>query len=268
MPYLILPKGRAVPVDPPHLIIGSDAACDLRLRGALVAPRHVIIQYDGQNWRLAKLNLNAVVWLNGRPLRATTILQDGDRLWVGETQMTWRQLAAGETPLRGGSAHTLWQGLLLLLTLFFGLWGTSAVITTYLEPNNGDHVAFSSSQQTTPQRGVAPPPTATATPDLRFKSTATPTLAPTHSLTETAVAIQPSSSPSPTLTATPSANPTPCQPRRPRGWQQITVRRGQTLSQLAQRYHTTVSRLKNVNCLGSDLILIGQKLWVPALPTP
>lgn len=42
-----------------------------------------------------------------------------------------------------------------------------------------------------------------------------------------------------------------------------TVRRGDTLSGLAQRYGTSVKALKKANGLRSDLIIIGQKLVIP-----
>ncbi len=42
------------------------------------------------------------------------------------------------------------------------------------------------------------------------------------------------------------------------------VRRGQTLTQIARRYGTTVSRLMQANSLRSSLIKIGQVLELPA----
>ena len=42
-----------------------------------------------------------------------------------------------------------------------------------------------------------------------------------------------------------------------------TVKKGDTLFSLSKRYGTSVSRLKSVNGLGSDLIRIGQTLRIP-----
>lgn len=42
-----------------------------------------------------------------------------------------------------------------------------------------------------------------------------------------------------------------------------TVRQGDTLSKIAQRHHTKVSVLKNLNQLPSDTIRVGQKLYLP-----
>lgn len=49
----------------------------------------------------------------------------------------------------------------------------------------------------------------------------------------------------------------------PRSWVYYTVRRGDTLSLLAVRYGTTVSRLMNANCLENSRINAGQRIFVP-----
>ena len=52
------------------------------------------------------------------------------------------------------------------------------------------------------------------------------------------------------------------------GWIQYTVQAGDTLFKISQLYRTTVSQLQQANCLGSSsTIFIGQKLWVPNVPT-
>lgn len=43
-----------------------------------------------------------------------------------------------------------------------------------------------------------------------------------------------------------------------------TVRQGDTLSHIARRYQTTVTALKRANHLSSDLIRVGQKLYLPS----
>lgn len=49
----------------------------------------------------------------------------------------------------------------------------------------------------------------------------------------------------------------------PAGWQQITVKRNQTMRQLAQRNGTTAARLKEANCLQSNRVRAGQQVFVP-----
>jgi LysM repeat protein len=54
---------------------------------------------------------------------------------------------------------------------------------------------------------------------------------------------------------------------RPAGWLAYLVQRGDTLSSIARRVGTTVTALKQGNCLKSDRILAGAMLWVPGLPS-
>ncbi len=53
----------------------------------------------------------------------------------------------------------------------------------------------------------------------------------------------------------------------PYGWVQYTVIPGDTLYHISQLYRITVTDLKHANCLVSDFIAVGQKLWVPNTPT-
>ena len=46
------------------------------------------------------------------------------------------------------------------------------------------------------------------------------------------------------------------------------VQSGDTLSQIAKKYHTSVSRLKGLNGLSSDLIYVNQKLKVSSTDSP
>ncbi len=66
------------------------------------------------------------------------------------------------------------------------------------------------------------------------------------------------------LTFTPL--PTVCGP--PLSWQLYIVRPGDTLSSLARATGTTVQQLMLANCLDTDQIKIGQRLFVPRLPIP
>ena len=54
----------------------------------------------------------------------------------------------------------------------------------------------------------------------------------------------------------------------PPGWVFYTVRLGDTLWSLAQYFDVTVADLMYANCLTSDQIRVGQKLYVPNIPTP
>jgi len=65
--------------------------------------------------------------------------------------------------------------------------------------------------------------------------------------------------PAPTVTAV------LCGP--PLGWIQIVVQPGDTLYRISLRYGVSVDRLKRANCLISDYLMAGQRLWVPNVPT-
>ncbi len=66
--------------------------------------------------------------------------------------------------------------------------------------------------------------------------------------------------------ASPTSPPVACGP--PRNWVVYYVQRGDTLFGIAQQVNSTVSQLKSANCLSSNNIRTGQKLFVPYLPAP
>lgn len=92
--------------------------------------------------------------------------------------------------------------------------------------------------------------TPTPTPSATKTATATPT--PTPSATKTATP-----TPKPTVTATKTPTPTPTK------LTSYTVASGDTLTNIANRFGTTVSALKTLNGLTSDIIRIGQILKLP-----
>ncbi len=104
------------------------------------------------------------------------------------------------------------------------------------------------------------PSTASATP------TGTKTISPITITTRPIVAtlsvtVRPSSSlVSPELGVT----QTRCQPRT--GWVLYTVKSRDTLSALSVRTGASVQALRSANCLTSDLIITGQKLYLPVHP--
>ncbi|MDH4207424.1 MAG: endo-1,3-alpha-glucanase family glycosylhydrolase, partial [Anaerolineae bacterium] len=87
------------------------------------------------------------------------------------------------------------------------------------------------------------------------QANASPTASPTA--TPTATPSGPSPTPSRTPTYTPiSYTPTPA-------FLIYTVRQGDTLSEIARRYNTTVSAIMDLNSLRSDMLSIGQELLIP-----
>lgn len=66
--------------------------------------------------------------------------------------------------------------------------------------------------------------------------------------------------------ATATPRPVPAVPcgRPPASWRVYVVRKGDTLSDLAIRYGTTVPAIMSANCLASTTIYTGQRLYLPA----
>ncbi len=81
-----------------------------------------------------------------------------------------------------------------------------------------------------------------------------PTLAPTFPLES----LTPSSTPTSTTTSTPPSN---CQ--IPLGWAQTTVQVGDTLDSIAARYRISSDDLRRANCLFSNSLVPGSKLYLP-----
>jgi hypothetical protein len=82
--------------------------------------------------------------------------------------------------------------------------------------------------------------------------------------------------PTPTLPPTPTRpSPTPrratatrCVISPPAGWVLYTVRPGDNLYRLGQRFNVPVSWLKEVNCISdSDYLIAWTQIWVPYIPT-
>ncbi len=68
-----------------------------------------------------------------------------------------------------------------------------------------------------------------------------------------------------TASGTPTRTPISCGP--PTGWIRYAVKQGDTLTRISILYGTSVWQIKNANCLYSDLIQVGQLLWVPNVAT-
>jgi LCP family protein required for cell wall assembly len=74
--------------------------------------------------------------------------------------------------------------------------------------------------------------------------------------------------PSP-IPVTPSPTPVPITPPpcvAPYDWTTYTIRQGDTLYSLAERYGTDIESLRTVNCIEGNIIVLGQELYVPLAP--
>jgi LysM repeat protein len=96
---------------------------------------------------------------------------------------------------------------------------------------------------------------------------------PSRTLVVGSILHLPVPTPTPTVSQIPTAEPSatftfiPCVPRQPLGWVPYIVQPGDTLTRLSLAFNVSVARLMQVNCLSGDLILVGQRLYVPYVPT-
>lgn len=102
-------------------------------------------------------------------------------------------------------------------------------------------------------------PTITSTPPPTPRNTNTPVFTPSP----TPRNLDPLPPPTPRLGSV-SIQPTACAPAPPADWTLYQIQPGDTLSALAQASGTSALRLQQVNCLSSDLIRSGQRIWTPA----
>ena len=120
MPHLRLASNRAVSLHHNSFIIGSDPGCDLSLTDKSILPRHLILQPRGHQWQAATLNLRATVFVNERPLTGIALLNDGDRIRVGNVTMVWQEQDV--VPTQGSPWMGLLSILLIVLMLMSGLF--------------------------------------------------------------------------------------------------------------------------------------------------
>jgi LysM repeat protein len=107
-----------------------------------------------------------------------------------------------------------------------------------------------------PAGGVAATPTAPVATQVAVVITPAPlTLPPTGTAEPTIAIASPSPAPTPAAAPTPTPKPT---------FRTYTVRPGDTLSGIASRFHTTVTRLANLNNISDPSKLrVGQVLLIP-----
>jgi hypothetical protein len=74
------------------------------------------------------------------------------------------------------------------------------------------------------------------------------------------------SAPPPTPIISPTMTPEVSCGQVPAGWRPYLVVPGDTLYSLARQSGTTVTTIQQVNCMASNQIIDGQRIWLPAMP--
>ncbi|MEA3459811.1 MAG: FHA domain-containing protein [Chloroflexota bacterium] len=85
-PLLIMLEGEAIGrrwvLAKDVLTIGRDEDCDIVLPGRQVSRRHAQIHYQGGRYALEDLGSKNGTFVNGREVRGTCVLQDGDEIQI------------------------------------------------------------------------------------------------------------------------------------------------------------------------------------------
>ena len=110
MPHLKLEKNQSIQMHGASFTIGSDPTCDLPISGRGVLPRHIILQSRGDRWQVAKLTLDAPVFINNRPVDSLALLNDGDQIKIGDITFVWQEKNVVFEEENGP-----WKGLVLIL---------------------------------------------------------------------------------------------------------------------------------------------------------
>jgi hypothetical protein len=82
--------GRALPLAGDRVVIGRSRECDIRLDDGNVSRRHVELVREGPSeWVLVDLGSTNGTEVNGRKVQRRTVLDDGDRITIGSTELVF-----------------------------------------------------------------------------------------------------------------------------------------------------------------------------------
>lgn len=69
--------------------IGSDSTVEVQIDHATVSPRHAVVELSGGGAWLADLGSTNGTWLNGRLVADQAPLRDGDRIRLGDVELSY-----------------------------------------------------------------------------------------------------------------------------------------------------------------------------------
>jgi pSer/pThr/pTyr-binding forkhead associated (FHA) protein len=80
--------GKAVPVNKSKLVIGRAEDCDVRPESDRVSRHHCVFKVDEYTVRVRDLGSKNGTYVNGHLSHGDTILTNGDRVQIGDMEMT------------------------------------------------------------------------------------------------------------------------------------------------------------------------------------
>ena len=156
MPHLLIAAKQVVQIQNASFTVGSDPTCDLALSGRDILPRHLILQRRHESWQILPLSPYARTIINDHPLTTLKLLNDGDRIQVGEVTLIWSEKDAPNVH------DTPWKGLLFI---FLALMVMMSVIIAGFSINQNYRLASQTTPATSPtvanhSTNIAPTPAA------------------------------------------------------------------------------------------------------------
>lgn len=86
---IVTVAGRRLPVPPRGATLGRSRDCDIVLDDSSISRRHAEIRPGGEGWTVADLGSTNGVRLNGRAVRGAVVLQAGDHVELGSTEIVF-----------------------------------------------------------------------------------------------------------------------------------------------------------------------------------
>jgi pSer/pThr/pTyr-binding forkhead associated (FHA) protein len=84
------------------LVAGRHAAAEIQIVDPKVSRRHFLVRRQGDEYVIQDLRTRNGVWVNGKRVRRSRSLADGDRIIVGDTTLTFD---AGDAPGHEDALH-------------------------------------------------------------------------------------------------------------------------------------------------------------------
>ena len=77
-------------LDKMKIVGGRSANCDIQIGDLMVSKKHFCIWFEDDEWRIRDLNSRNGTFLNGQRVDEPYLLDDGDRIRVGEMELEFR----------------------------------------------------------------------------------------------------------------------------------------------------------------------------------
>lgn len=111
-------RGTTYPLAKDDVLVGHHLLeCDLYLADEAVARSHLRVFREDGNWYLRNVSEGDVVWVNDDEVEDACLLEDGDQIRLGESQLKFEEGKAAARSAPPGMAWVLAVGLLVLVGL-------------------------------------------------------------------------------------------------------------------------------------------------------